>query len=63
MRYVLLSRIQFSSNQGLIAVRLPLFGIAGSVINTGFINKHSNNQFDERKQDWIDQDVRASATS
>ena len=43
---MLLSRIQFSSNPGLIAVRSPLL-----VITTGFINKHSNNQFDERKQD------------
>ena len=42
-----LSRIQFSSNPGLIAVvRSPLL-----VITTGFINKHTNNQFDERKQD------------
>ena len=54
---MLLSRIQFSSNLGLIAVRSPLL-----VITTGFINKHTNNQFDERKQDWLVQDVRASAT-
>ena len=43
---MLLSRIQFSSNPGLIAVRSPLF-----IITTGFINKHTNNKFDERKQE------------
>ena len=58
MRCMLLSRIQFSSNPGLIAVRSPLF-----IITTGFINKHTNNKFDERKQEWLVYDVRASATS
>ena len=55
--------LQFSWNSGLIAVRLPLFGIAGSVITTSFINKHPYNQFDEGKQDWLVQAIRASATS
>ena len=60
MRCVLLirKRVQFSSNPGLIAVRSPLL-----VITTGFINKHTNYQFDEKKQDWLVQDVRASTTS